>query len=182
GGARTRRATWFRSPAGADPRDSPPEPRAGPHNATPPGRTRASPRCTGSRRRRGREVRWSRPAPRARPAAPRSGAGGTAARGTTAGMRPRDSAGVGDRSWIEWNLQTVIGEADAGRQFRVIAIVVVVVGEVREERAARADAARGGERLVEAHVGGMRLPAERVEHGDLDVADLLEDFLADGRA
>ena len=66
--------------------------------------------------------------------------------------------------------QPVPGQRDPCGQFRLRPVVVVVVGQMREKGPARIDAARGGERFIQTHVGGMRLVAQGVQHGNFHAA------------
>src|SRR6478735_5757818 len=50
------------------------------------------------------------------------------------------------------DFQTVPREPDARRQFCLGFVVVIIVGEVREERPLGADAPGGGERFIKTHV------------------------------
>lgn len=50
--------------------------------------------------------------------------------------------------------------------------MVVVVRQVREVSPPRANAPRRRQRFIQAHVRGMRLSPERVEHGHLYPVDL----------
>src|SRR6185295_7932383 len=59
--------------------------------------------------------------------------------------------------------QTVIRQLHARRQLGLGRVVVVIVGQVREIRLPGRDPPGGGEGLVEAHVGRVRLPAQGVE-------------------
>ena len=70
------------------------------------------------------------------------------------------------------DFKAIIRERHAIRQFRLRLVVVVIVRQMGEIRPRRADAPRGGQRLVQAHVRRMRLGPQRVEHGDFDAAHL----------
>jgi len=75
---------------------------------------------------------------------------------------------------VQVNPQPVPGKLDAVRQFLLRRVMIEIVRHVREERPARADAPRRGQRLVQAHVGGMRRAAQGVQHGGFDPARLLD--------
>ena len=65
---------------------------------------------------------------------------------------------------VETDPQTIPGQRDSWRQFRLIPVVVVVVGQVGEVGVVSPDASRCGERLVQAHVGGVGLGPQRIEN------------------
>src|ERR1051326_5661590 len=70
------------------------------------------------------------------------------------------------RSCLAINLQPVVGENHTRRQLRLRDVVIVIVSEMREIRAGRANAPSGRQRFIEAHVRWVRLLAQGVQDGD----------------
>src|SRR5207249_2976068 len=60
--------------------------------------------------------------------------------------------------------QPIVRKFDPGGHLRLIDVVIVIVGQVREQRARRADAPRRPQRLVQTHVRRVRIASQRVEY------------------
>src|SRR5688572_7908262 len=69
--------------------------------------------------------------------------------------------------------KSIVSEKHPGRQLCLRAIVIVVVGQMSEISALRTDTSGGGERFIQAHVGGMRIAPKGIKHRHLHTLNLL---------
>src|SRR5882672_8345531 len=88
---------------------------------------------------------------------------GNASNASSPGRRRRTSL-------LKFQPQSVISKLHIIRQFGLRPVVIIIMGEVSETGAARANPSGGGEGFIQAHVGRMRRVAQRVKNCDFHTA------------
>ena len=73
------------------------------------------------------------------------------------------------------DFKAIVCKRNTIRQFSLRLVVIVIMGQMREERFGRANAPRGRQCFVKAHVRRVRLGPKGVEDGNFDAADLFHD-------